>query len=248
MKRRTYRVLALGAIGLLVGSVGTGLMGSAVAAETPDLSSQTWVDGTATKTGTEPVCTIEAVTLEPGQNPDLMEGNPEVCFDNAAQALTYITGIPVAESQVVGKTGAEISKLADEVNKQADAQLAAAVQGGSSAASINGAAANSPVDLKNHRVLGLIYEKTSYYGNFKMMWGRTTVGCRGVTFGFPKLSPYLWNGKTRSADAMVNCWVTLYDVDYYKGDRINCKPGCASMGAMDRRSSSIVYRPRGTTG
>ncbi|WP_106816715.1 hypothetical protein [Microbacterium timonense] len=77
-------------------------------------------------------------------------------------------------------------------------------------------------------------------------WG-TGSGCFGVTYGFPTLASG-WNNTIRSAEGFSNCWASHYDGSSYSGAVLTCAPYCSSLGALDAKTSSIVYRPTGTFG
>ncbi|MEK8227572.1 hypothetical protein NKG05_17855 [Oerskovia sp. M15] len=49
-------------------------------------------------------------------------------------------------------------------------------------------------------------------------------------------------------DAYARCWSTMYDGENYTGTTTNCVPRCNTMGSMDNRTSSVVFRPKGTIG
>jgi hypothetical protein len=44
------------------------------------------------------------------------------------------------------------------------------------------------------------------------------------------------------------CWVTLYTSTSYGGSKITCGPSCSSIGSLNDRIRSLVFRPTGTFG
>lgn len=94
--------------------------------------------------------------------------------------------------------------------------------------------------------IGKVWTGASRSGSVLIHWG-TGSGCYGVTYGFPTLASG-WNNNIRSAEGQSNCWASHYDTTSYGGNVLTCAPYCATLGFMEARSSSIVYRPVGTFG
>lgn len=94
--------------------------------------------------------------------------------------------------------------------------------------------------------VGKIWTGTSRSGSVLIHWGSGS-GCYGVTFGFPTLGSE-WTNNVRSAEGFNNCWSSQYDGTNYTGAVLTCAPYCSSLGALDAKTSSIVYRPVGTFG
>lgn len=94
-------------------------------------------------------------------------------------------------------------------------------------------------------VLGTVYSDANYGGSTYSLFGSGT--CAGVTFGFPSLSGG-WDSSISSAKAASGCWVTLYKTTSYGGEKINCMPGCPTVGSLNDQVHSLVFRPQGTVG
>lgn len=94
--------------------------------------------------------------------------------------------------------------------------------------------------------IGRAWTGTGKGGSELVHWG-TGSGCYGVTYGFPTL-PAGWNDNIRSAQGFSNCWVTHYENASFGGNPLNCVPYCSTLGFLNGKSSSIVYRPTGTFG
>ncbi|WP_157000930.1 peptidase inhibitor family I36 protein [Agromyces laixinhei] len=94
-------------------------------------------------------------------------------------------------------------------------------------------------------VLGTVYSDANYGGSTYTLFGSGS--CSGVTYGFPSLSGG-WDSSISSAKAANSCWVTLYKATSYGGEKINCMPGCPTVGSLNDQVRSIVFRPQGTVG
>lgn len=94
--------------------------------------------------------------------------------------------------------------------------------------------------------IGRVWTGGSRGGSQLIHWG-TGSGCHGVTYGFPTL-PAGWNNNIRSAQGYSDCWASHYDGADYGGSVLTCAPYCSTLGFLDAKSSSIVYRPVGTFG
>lgn len=94
-------------------------------------------------------------------------------------------------------------------------------------------------------ILGRVYTDANGGGSSLAFWGSS--GCYGVTFGFASL-PSGWNNTISSAGGSNGCWVTLYTETSYGGSRLNCTPWCGSIGTLNDRVKSLVFRPTGTLG
>lgn len=90
-------------------------------------------------------------------------------------------------------------------------------------------------------LLGIEYTGSGYSGSSGSGCGSST------TYGFPSM-PSGWNNVISSARSYSGCWSTHYDGTSYTGTRRTCPGACSSMGTMNNRTSSIVFRPVGTTG
>lgn len=104
----------------------------------------------------------------------------------------------------------------------------------------------SPLSATGTVTIGKAWTGTSRTGSELVHWGVGT-GCYGVTYGFPSLSAG-WNNAIQSAEGVSNCWTSQYDLTSYGGEALLCRPYCASLSGMNKRTSSIVYRPVGTYG
>jgi hypothetical protein len=97
-------------------------------------------------------------------------------------------------------------------------------------------------------VLGYEYKSTGYSGGSLVLYGTSGSGCgSSTTYGFPTM-PSGWNNVISSARAFNGCWSTHYDGTSYSGTRRTCTPSCSTLGTMNNRTSSIVFRPVGTYG
>ena len=94
--------------------------------------------------------------------------------------------------------------------------------------------------------IGKVWTGTSRTGSVLIHWG-TGTGCYGVTYGFPSLTSS-WNNNVRTAEGFSNCWSSQYDGTNYTGTVLTCAPYCSTLGSMAAKTSSIVYRPKGTFG
>jgi hypothetical protein len=93
-------------------------------------------------------------------------------------------------------------------------------------------------------VLGYEYKGSSFSGGSIVLYGTSGSGCgSGSTYGFSSM-PTGWNNVVSSAKVFASCWSTHYDYTGYSGDRRTCTGSCSSLGTMDNRTSSILFRPR----
>ncbi|MCD5346191.1 hypothetical protein [Agromyces sp. S2-1-8] len=93
--------------------------------------------------------------------------------------------------------------------------------------------------------VGRVYKDASKGGSSLTFWGSN--GCAGVTFGFPSLSSG-WNTSISSLTGLNGCWATAYAATSYSGTRANCTPYCATLGSLNDRVKSLVFRPTGSLG
>lgn len=94
-------------------------------------------------------------------------------------------------------------------------------------------------------VLGYEYKGSSYSGGSIVLYGTSGSGCgSGSTYGFSSM-PTGWNNVISSAKVFASCWSVHYDYTSYRGDRRTCTGSCSSLGTMNNRTSSILFRPRG---
>jgi len=228
MQRRPSRSLTA-LLASVVGAVALALpAATASAAERP-----------AAAQGSGEVCAAQAQPVLTGQDAELLPPTPVECFDTLEEALAFVSGRPLAEAEALTERGADLESAARTLN----ARSAAAV--GSAATSERTVAAAASASL----ILGVIYRDNNYSGRSTLLWGQGTNGCRtGSTYGFPNLANFTQNNVISSAESFVGCWSTFYNEYSYWGDRRNCTPNCATMGTMNNRASSIVYRPSGTLG
>lgn len=97
-------------------------------------------------------------------------------------------------------------------------------------------------------VLGYEYKKTGYSGAALVLYGASGSGCgSSTTYGFSSM-PSGWNNVISSARSFAGCWSTHYASTSYRGDRRTCQGACSTLGTMNNRTSSIVFRPVGTYG
>lgn len=89
-------------------------------------------------------------------------------------------------------------------------------------------------------VLGTVYKDASYSGGSLSFYG--TGSCSGVTFGFASLDA-AWQNTISSAKAFAGCYVSLYTGASYGGTQLLCTPNCASLGTLNDRILSLVFRP-----
>jgi hypothetical protein len=93
-------------------------------------------------------------------------------------------------------------------------------------------------------VLGYEYKGSSFSGGSIVLYGTSGSGCgSGSTYGFSSM-PTGWNNVVSSAKVFASCWSTHYDYTSYSGDRRTCTGSCSSLGTMNNRTSSILFRPR----
>lgn len=94
-------------------------------------------------------------------------------------------------------------------------------------------------------VLGYEYKGTYYSGGSLVLYGTSGSGCgSGSTYGFSSM-PTGWSNVISSAKVFASCWSIHYDYTGYSGDRRTCTGSCSSLGTMNNRTSSILFRPRG---
>ena len=89
-------------------------------------------------------------------------------------------------------------------------------------------------------VLGTVYRDANYSGGSLSLYGSRS--CSGVTFGFASLDG-AWQNTISSAKAFAGCYVSLYTADSYGGTQLLCTPNCASLGTLNDRVLSLVFRP-----
>jgi hypothetical protein len=89
-------------------------------------------------------------------------------------------------------------------------------------------------------VLGTVYKDANYSGGSLSLYGSGS--CSGVTFGFASLDA-AWQNTISSAKAFAGCYVSLYTGGSYGGTQLLCTPNCASLGTLNDRVLSLVFRP-----
>ncbi|MBO1741606.1 hypothetical protein [Leifsonia sp. TF02-11] len=89
-------------------------------------------------------------------------------------------------------------------------------------------------------VLGTVYKDANYSGGSLSFYG--TGSCSGVTFGFASVDA-AWQNAISSAKAYAGCFVSLYSAPSYGGSQLLCTPSCATLGALNDRVLSLVFRP-----
>lgn len=89
-------------------------------------------------------------------------------------------------------------------------------------------------------VLGTVYKDANYGGGSLSLYG--TGSCSGATFGFADLDG-AWQNAISSAKAFAGCYVSLYTARSYGGTQLLCTPNCASLGTLNDRVLSLVFRP-----
>ncbi len=88
-------------------------------------------------------------------------------------------------------------------------------------------------------LVGIEYSSSGYGGSSLALYGSSGSGCYGgVTYGFSSL-PGGWNNVISSAQGFNGCDGRHYDATGYGGSFVDCT--CSSMGAMDNRTSSILF-------
>lgn len=107
------------------------------------------------------------------------------------------------------------------------------------------AAADSRLLAAASIAVGRIYKDAYKGGSSLTFWGSS--GCTGVTFGFSSLSS-AWSTSVSSLTGLSGCWATAYAATGYSGTRVNCTPYCATLGGLNDRVKSLVFRPIGTSG
>lgn len=89
-------------------------------------------------------------------------------------------------------------------------------------------------------VLGTVYKDAGYGGGSLSFYG--TGSCSGATFGFASLDA-AWQNAISSAKAFAGCFVSVYSGASYGGAQLLCTPNCASLGSLNDRVLSLVFRP-----
>ncbi|MCB7136317.1 hypothetical protein [Cellulosimicrobium marinum] len=230
--QRPSRLLSV-ALASLVGAVAALALGAPVSAAEPDLSVVSWDrERPAVAPGAdEAVCAVEGERLD-AAGPARGSTAPVECFATAAEAFAHVHGTAVPGT--AGLAATDRAGLRDAV------------------ASVN-ATTTGPVATatasSDSRIVGIVYRGSGYSGATTLLWGKGANGCRyGSTYGFPNLASFVQNNVISSAESFMGCWSTFYNEYGYWGDRRNCTPHCSTMGSMNDRASSIVYRPAGTLG
>ncbi|WP_435737093.1 hypothetical protein V5D56_00370 [Cellulosimicrobium sp. PMB13] len=238
MQRRPSRFLSAALASVLGAAVALAVPAVASAAE-PDLTVKTWErPGSGAAPAADEVCTVQAQPVVAGQDASLVPPSLAECFDTLEDALAHVTGSPVPAAE--GVAAGDLPRVRAAVEA---ANARSTAEAGTTADARTTAAAASSL------VLGLIHRDAGYKGSQTLLWGKGSNGCfSGSTYGFSNLANFLQNNVISSAESFAGCWSTFYDGYSYGGDRRNCTPSCATMGSMDNRASSIVYRPRGTLG
>lgn len=226
MSRRSTRIAAVSAALLVVGA----LSATPALADGPDLTSKSFA-------AEEDVCSVIAQPTPAGQDIAFTPAPTVECFDSFGEAIEAATGVPVTDSAIEAGEPAALQAFAQEQSAQA-AQAQSRAAGPSATAAAPGAT----------MMLGVAYKGANHTGGNKVFWSNGGTGCRtGNTYGFPRLSDYLFNNNISSLNAYAECWATLYDLEnYVKGTSTNCVPFCATLGSMNDRASSIVFRPAGS--
>jgi len=225
MSPRTTRAAAVCAALVLVGA----LSATPALADGPDLTSKTL----ETQETQDEVCTVIAQPTPPGQDIAFTPEPTTECFSSFGEALESVSGVPVTDPQVRAGEPAALRAYAE--GQTARSQQA---PGGPSATT---AAPGMTM------MLGVAYKGANHTGGNKVFYSNGGNGCAsGNTYGFPKLSTYLMNNNISAMSSYARCWSTLYDLEnYVKGTSTNCVPSCATLGSMNDRASSIVFRPEG---
>jgi hypothetical protein len=220
MTRRSTRIAAVSAALVLGGALGAA---PALAAE-PDLTSKS-----LTPTGR--YCAVVAQPTPYGQSINFTPAPVTECFDTLGELLESVSGEPVTDPALLAGEPTALRQYAQE-------------RAGEAPSRADGASTYSA----NPRVIGVSYKGKNHTGDIQIYYGANRGGCEGgVTFGFPKLSTLLQNNVISSMLSLGNCWSTLYDLEnYVKGESTNCVPHCTTLGSMDNRASSIVFRPPGS--
>ena len=89
-------------------------------------------------------------------------------------------------------------------------------------------------------VLGTVYKDAGYAGGSLSFYGSGS--CSGATFGFASLDA-AWRNTISSARAFAGCDVSLYAGASYTGAQLLCSPNCATLGSLNDRVLSLVFRP-----
>lgn len=231
MQRRPSRIVSAALASVLGTAVALAVPAVASAAEPGPTATSRERPGPGTASSTDEVCAVQAQPVVVGQDPSLLPPTLVECFATLEDALVHVTGsrVPAAAGVAAGDR-AGVRAAVDSANARSatDARTAAAA---------------------SSLVLGLVHRDAGYKGAQTLLWGKGANGCfTGSTYGFPNLATFLQNNVISSAESVAGCWSTFYDAYGYAGDRRNCTPSCATMGSMDNRASSIVYRPKGTLG
>ncbi|WP_336707699.1 hypothetical protein [Oerskovia sp. USHLN155] len=226
MSRRTTRIAAVSAA-ILVAGVLSATPALADGPEGPDLTSKSF-------SAEDEVCSVIAQPTPAGQDVAFTPAPTVQCFDTFGEAIESATGVPVTDPAVEAGEPAALRAFAQDQAAQAQSRSA----GPDARAAAPGTT----------MMLGVAYKGANHTGGNKVFWSNGGYGCMtGNTYGFPKLSPYLMNNNISSLNAYAECWATLYDLEnYVKGASTNCVPFCATLGSMNDRASSIVFRPAGS--
>ena len=231
--QRPSRFLSAALASVLGASVAIAVSTTAASAAEPDLTVTTWDrPGAGDAAPDDEVCTAQAQPLAEGQDPALLPPTLTRCFDSFEEAVASVTGAPVSTVGVASTDRAGALAAIDAANARSLA-----------------AAPSAETAVISSMILGLIWRNANYSGKQTLLWGKGAYGCtKGSTYGFPNMADFLQNNVISSADTIAGCWSTFYNEYDYWGDRRNCTPSCPTMGTMNNRASSIVYRPKGTLG
>jgi len=88
-------------------------------------------------------------------------------------------------------------------------------------------------------LLGIEYTGSSWTGSSLALYGGGSGCSSGASYGFASM-PGGWNNVISSARSYSGCTSRHYDGTSYTGSSYLC--GCGSMGTMNNRTSSILFR------
>lgn len=185
-------------------------------------------DAASSGTSSDDACTVEAETGD------------VTCYPDVATAVAAITGDPVTGAAAAGERGA-IERVIDDHNTRVARSAAPSAQRSAAAAAAADATASRTV------ILGAVWKDKGYSGSAKVLYAASGNGCgNGTTYGFPNARDFGMNDTISSVATYNGCAVTLYADANYRGSQLTIQSEASYVGsAMNDKTSSLVFRPRG---
>jgi hypothetical protein len=156
-------------------------------------------------------------------------------------------GIVGALTLLLSVTGIPVATVASAAPRDCVATVDASPPGSTEAQPVTVSCFDSSTEASASMALtsilvGIEYTSSGYGGSTLSLYGSSGSGCfGGVTYGFSSL-PGGWSNVISSAQGFNGCGGRHFDSTGYGGSFIQCSDSCSSMGAMDNRTSSIIFQ------